>query len=93
MNKIKATDQRMIELLSDLESTYSSAKFKFDEATYALEEYGHKLTFKRRHLKAKTHFKKVVNAVYETLKRVEIKEDQKDLLPKLWDLQQRYNIQ
>lgn len=92
MNKIKVTDQRMIELLSDLESTYTSAKFKFDEARFAVEEYEHKLTFQNRYRRARTHFKKVVNAVYETLKRVEIKEDQKDLLPKLWDLQQRYNI-
>ena len=89
MKKIKVIDSRLLELLSELENTYTSAKYKFDTAALAADEFRHKRTIQERYGKARRHFRNVSIAVDETLQKVQIQKEQKNLLPTLYKLQER----
>tara|TARA_R100000654_G_scaffold18827_1_gene38952 strand:+ start:64 stop:339 length:276 start_codon:yes stop_codon:yes gene_type:complete len=88
MKKIKVIDSKLLELLSDLDNTYRSARFKMNTASIAADEYRHKRTIQERYGKARRHFRNVCIAVDQTLEKVEIQEEHKNILPTLYRLQE-----
>lgn len=89
MKKIKVIDSKLLELLSELESTYTSAKYRFHTASISADEFRHKRSIQERYSKARRHFRNVCIAVDETLEKVHIQEEQKNLLPTLYKLQEK----
>lgn len=88
MKKIKVIDSKLLELLSDLDNTYRTARNKMNTASIAADEYRHKRSIQERYGKARRHFRNVCLAVDETLEKVEIPQEHEHLLPTLYRLQE-----
>ena len=88
MNKIKFIDSKLLELLSELESTYTSAKYRLNVCSLRADEFRHKKNIQERYGKARRHFRNVCFAVDEILLKVEIPQEHKHVLPTMYRLQE-----